>query len=73
MRPSKRLKRIDSEENVISKATQRELDNMEEFIEEELQSLGILKDPNELAYCAPNNTIDHELLLLVVLSAESDV
>ena len=50
----------------MSKATQRELDNMEEFIEEELQSLGILKDPNELAYCAPNNTIDHELLLLVV-------
>ena len=67
MKPTKRLKRIDREENVISKTAQRELDNLEEFIEEELQLLGILKDPNELAYCAPNSTIDHELLLLVAL------
>ncbi|OAO17808.1 hypothetical protein AV274_0485 [Blastocystis sp. ATCC 50177/Nand II] len=64
IKPSKRLRRIESDESVISKAIQHDLVILDECVEEELQSLGMVEPCSKLSACRPNGSIDHELLVL---------
>ena len=65
IKPSKRLRRIESDESVISRAIQHDLVILDECVEEELQSLGMVEPCSKLSACRPNGSIDHELLVLV--------
>ena len=65
IKPSKRLRRIESDESVISRAIQHDLVILDECVEEELQSLGMVEPCSKLSACRPIGSIDHELLVLV--------
>lgn len=56
---------MESGDNILSNAAQEDLAVLDGYVKDELQSLGIVEPCSNLSSFQPNESIDHELFVLV--------